>query len=902
LIADLLYRARAIFRRTTVESELDEELRFHLEHQIETYVHAGLSRQEAERRARLEFGGVEQVKEETRDARGVAPLDTLLRDIRYGLRVLRKSPSFTSVAVLSLVLGIGANAAIFQVLDSIRLRSLPVANPHELAEVRIQDMNGVRGSVNRENSLTYGLWEQIRDRQQAFSSVFAWSDDMLNLSPAGEVRMARGLWVSGAFFSALGVEPVAGRLIAPSDDRPGCGTPGAVISHAFWHTEFGADPAVVGRKLTLNGRPVEIMGVAPPGFFGVDVGRVFQVALPICSVPEVRGFDALHAGTFWWLTVMGRLKPGWTVERASANLNSISSGVFQASLPANYPAVSVKTYLAMNLTALPAAAGLSGLRNRYADSLWMLLAVAGLVLLIACANLAGLMLARASARGREIAVRLAIGASRGRLIRQLMTESLLIAAAGAGLGLLFSLWLSRLLVTLLTTDERSINLDLHPDWRVLCFTAGLAVLTCLFFGLAPALQATQAGPGAVLKSAARGVTADRGRFSLRRLLLAAQVALSVVLLVGALLFVRSLHNLLTVETGFRSDGVLIADLRFARANPAEVNVLSFQKSLLARIQGVPGVVSVADTSIVPVSGSSWSNKAWLDGTDGGQVPESLHSFVSSGYFRTLALPLLAGRDFAETDTPQSPKVAIVNQAFAQRIANTANPVGLRFRVEPTPSTPETVYEIVGLVGNAKYRSLREDFKTVFYLPFTQDPHPSLSDQLLIRSSLPSSALVPAVRAAISEVDPKAHFDFEEFQAQIDESLLAERLMAALSSALGVLAGLLSAAGLYGGISYMVARRRSEVGIRMALGADRRAVLALFLRESGMVLAWGLSLGGALALAAATAASSMLFGLKPYDAATFAAALGLLALVALVATYLPARRAAGIDPLLTLRDD
>jgi putative ABC transport system permease protein len=826
----------------------------------------------------------------------------LFRDLRYSIRVLRKSPTFALVAVLSLGLGIGASTALFQVLDAIRLRTLPVRAPDELAEVRIADMTGARGSVSRSNSVTYRIWEEIRKSQQAFAGVFAWADDSLNLSPAGEVRMTQGLWVSGEFFRVLGVEPALGRLIVPADDQRGCGAPGAVISYSFWQSEFGGDPKVVGRKLTLNSHPVPILGVTPAGFFGLEVGQTFQVALPLCSVPALQGYNALESGTYWWLTVMGRMNSGWPLSRASAHLSAISPRVLASSLPPEYPTASVKNYLAMTLVARPAGAGISGLRNRYSSPLQMLLGIACLVLLITCANLANLMLARAGARDREFALCLAIGASRARLIRQLLTESLVVAGCGAALGLLLARGLSRTLVSLLSADAGSISLDLSPDWRILAFTSTLGFLTCLLFGLAPAFRVTRNEPNLALKSASRGATAGVEHFGLRQLLTVSQVALSLVLLVGALLFVRSLWNLRDVDAGFRQDGILIADLRYARSGTPGFSVPLWQKSLLDRLRSLPGVVSVADTTVVPISGSSWGNKVWMDGANAAAPADALFTRISTGYFTTLGIPLLLGRDFSNNDTSSSPKVAIVNQAFARKITGAVEPLGHRFRVEATPSAPETVYEIVGLVGNTKYRSLRESVEPVFYLPLSQDPRPQLADQLLIRSAVPFEALLPSVRQALQEVDPSARFAFEELQVQIASSLLPERLMATLSTAFGVLAALLSATGLYGVISYLVSRRRNEIGIRMALGAARRKILTMVLAEVCRTLAIGLAAGILLSLATATFARAMLFGLTPYDGASLFMASGLLVLVALVSTFAPAYRAASIDPMIALRDE
>lgn len=898
---DFLFRLRALFGRRAAEHDLDEELSHHLERQAAKYVGAGLSVSEAERRARLEFGALEQVKDESREAWGISGIQAIMEDLTYGLRTLRLNPAFTAAALLSLALGIGANTAIFQILNAIRLRMLPVDRPQQLAQIFVQDMSGARGSVNSNIALTYPIWDQIRKQQQAFSGVFTWAGGDLNLAPHGEVRMVSSLWVSGEFFPVLGIKPAAGRLFTPADDYRGCGFPGAVISHGFWQSEFGGNSSVVGRNLNLNGHAVQIIGVSSAGFSGLEVGNSFQVALPLCSVTAA-WFNALDAGTFWWLNVMGRLSPAWSFQKAAAHLATISSGVFASSLPSNYPQASIGNYLGMKLTTVPAATGVSELRAQYSRPLLMLLVIASLVLLITCANLANLMLARASLRQREIALRMSIGASRGRVVRQLMTENLLIAALGASLGLLVAASLSRLLISLLSPKAGSIYLDVHPDWRVLMFTCTLAILTCVLFGLAPALRASRIDPGPVLKVASRGMTAGHEVFSVGRLLVMAQVALSLVLVVGALLFVRSLQNLSRVETGFRQRGILIADLSFARANPAKLNAVSYQRVLLERVRATPGVLSVSDATVVPVGGNSWSNKVWLDGATADRGIDSLLNRISSGYFQTLEMRLLNGRDFDDRDRPGSPKVAIVNETFAREIARSSNPVGSTFHVEATPSQPETIYRIVGLVGNSKYRSLRETFQPIFYTPLSQDPDPMLGDKLLIRSSLQLDQLIPSLRHAILQADPGAQFEFQEFKDQIEQSLQPERLMASLSSGFGILAGTLSAIGLYGLISYLVARRRNEIGIRMALGADRRQIFSLVLRESCVLLGAGLAIGAALSVITARFARAFLFDLKPYDAVTLVTASALLALVGAAAAYAPARRAAGLAPLDALREE
>jgi putative ABC transport system permease protein len=902
MLSDLIFRWRALFRRSSVERELDDELRFHIEGRAAIHMRSGAARDEALRRARIELAGAEQVKEACRDARGTRWAEDLAKDLRYAARSLAKSPGFTAIAILSLALGIGANTAIFQLLDTLRLRMLPVRAPQELLSVRIADMRGARGSVNHPDSVTYRIWEQIAARQTAFSDLFAWSEGSVNLSPSGEARMANIIWITGGLFPGVGVEPLNGRLFTSADDRRGCGTPGAVVSYGFWKSELGGDPSVVGRKLTLNGHTVDIIGVTRPGFFGLNVGRAFQIALPVCSQPVIGAFNALDQGTFWWLAVMGRVKPGWTVERAAASVAAISPAVFESSLPPRYPAVSVKSYLAMRLTAGPASTGTSGMRSDYSEPLWILLTIAAVVLTIACANLANLMLARSSAREREIAVRLAIGAGRGRLVRQLMTESLAIAGGGGAVGLVLARGLSRALVSLLATGDNAVYLDLNPDWRVLGFAMGLAALTAMLFGLVPAVRATQAGPADVLRSAGRGITIERNRFHLRRMLVVAQMALSLVLLVAALLFTGTLRNLVRTDAGFRPEGVLVADLGFARAAPLTIPVLDWQRRLLERLRTIPGVAAVADTDIVPLAGASRSNAVWMDGADSLASKNVRWSRVSAGYFQSMGIALKAGRDFDEQDGPGTPNAAVVNELFAKRVAGTPNPVGMRFHVEQTPSTPETVYQVAGVVANTKYGSVRGDLEPLFYLAMTQDPHPQLNDQLLIRCGAAPANVIPGIRRALSELDSGARFQLYGYQDLIRDSLLRERIMALLAGGFGVLAALLSAIGLYGVVSYVMARRRGEIGIRVALGAGRREILTMVLADSGRLAIQGLAVGLVLALIAGSFAGKLLFGVKPYDPATLVAASALMIMVALAASYLPAWRASRLDPMGALREE
>jgi predicted permease len=827
--------------------------------------------------------------------------DEMFQDLRFGVRMLLKHKSFTTVAVLSLALGIGANTAIFQLIDAVRLRMLPVKAPRELAEVRLEDMRAARGGFARTDYPTVNnpIWEQIRERQQAFSSISAWGADRVNLAPGGEVRPARMLYVSGDFFNTLGVQPAMGRLFTATDDQRGCGESGMVISHEFWQREYNGEPNVVGRTLTLADHSFEIIGVTPEGFFGMEVGRSFDLALPICASTLVRGNNRMLSGTMWWLTVTGRLNPGWSPEQATAQMLAISPGLFEAALPPNYPPVSVKDYLESNLITVPAGAGVSQLRERYEQSLWLLLAIAGLVLLIACANLANLLLARASTREREIAVRQALGASRGRLVRQLLVESLLLALAGAALGAWLAQALSRLLVSFLSTSADPVFLDLAPGWRVLGFAAGLALVTCLLFGLAPAIRAARMEPGAVMKAGGRGMTAGPERFSLRRGLVIAQVALSLVLVAGALLFSRSLTKLMSVETGFHPEGIMTALVVFQRLNLPRDRYPAFKDELLGRIRAIPGVDAAALANEIPLRDWGGAN-AWMDGEDAGQARNTSLSRVSPDYFETLQIPLLAGRDFDSRDRVGAPKVAIVNEAFAREFSNGANPVGGRFWIAATPGEPDTPFQIVGLVRDTKYGDLREEFVPIAYYATAQDEGAGAGGQVMIRSRLPQGETVAAVKQLLNEINPAITVSFQGFKPMIESTILRERLMATLSRFFGLLALLLACIGLYGILSYGVTSRTNEIGIRMALGAARSNVFWLILREALWLVVAGVAVGLPLVFAVTRLASTLLFGLSPTDPVSLLMA-GLLMLgVALVAGYLPSRRATRVDPMKALR--
>ncbi len=896
---------RSLFQKERVEHELDEELRDFVEANAAAKIQSGMNREEAYRRARIEMGGMEAVKESVREATWESLINTLWSDARFGFRILRLNPIFAFTAILSLALGIGANTAIFQLIDAVRLRTLPVHNPQEIARVAIDGRHGASGSFSsRYPDLTYALWEQIRARQQGFFSMFAWGPSQFNISPGGEVHNVQGLWVSGEFFSTLGVEPVLGRLLNAEDDRPGCGLGGAVISNSFWQREYGGERTVIGQTLTLNRHPFQIIGVTPADFYGVEVGRYFDIALPLCAEPVISGENSqLQSRMGWWLSVMGRLKTGWNIERAGAQLKAISPGIFEAALPPNFNPQNTKRFLEYKLGVFAADSGISDLRVSYEKPLWLLLGLAGLVLLIAAANLGNLMLARASTREREMAMRMAVGAGRARLIRQLLVESLLLAAIGAAMGVVLAKSLSQVLVASMSTADDPLFMNLGTDWRVLGFTAALAVLTCVLFGLAPALRATSVAPGVALKEGAGAPSKGRARFGLRRVLVVSQIALSLTLLVGALLFARSMNNLAKVDAGFQRDGILVTNIDFTTLNLSNPGRLQFANELVKRVRAIAGVQAAAIAEIVPLSGNGIGHDILMgdSGIPEGEPPVGIFNHVSPDYFRTMRTPFLAGRDFDERDVANAPNVAIVNESFLKEFLKEGNPLGTRFRVRRMNEI-SAPYEIVGVVKDTKYSDLREEFQPIVYTAIAQYDRPGTEAQILIRSKLSLFELINSVKSLTNELNPNLDASFVPFHKMIEDGLLRDRLMARLSGFFGVLAVLLAVIGLYGVISYMVASRRTEIGIRMALGAGQPNIVWLVLREASVLLAIGLSLGTGLALTMGRAATSMLFGLKPTDGATFMLALAVLSVVAVGAAFLPARRAASINPMACLRNE
>jgi len=820
--------------------------------------------------------------------------DTARQDVRYAARLLAKDPAFTAVAALSLALGIGANTAIFGIVNAVMLRSLPVQHPQELLQVK----------MGESGSFTNPIWEELRNRQDVFSGVFAWWATRFNLAAGGEVQYAEGLWASGGYFSTLGVPAAAGRMFTQADDRRGC-APVAVLSYAFWQRRYGARQDAVGQTIRLDGHPFQIIGVSAPGFSGVDVGRSFDVALPICTEPVIRGeTSALDRRSSWWLSVIGRPKPGLAPAQVGARLKVLAPQVFEATVPPNYRSDQQAKYRQRSFDIAPAGTGTSHVRRRYGNALTTLMVVTAIVLLIACANIANLMLARAATRQREVALRLALGASRTRLIRQLITESVLLSLLGASLGLAFAWWGSALLIRFISSTNNLVVLDLGIDLRLLGFTAAAGTLTGVLSGLAPAIQATRPALNSALKEGGRGNTGGRSHFRLGRILVAAQVTLSLFLLVGAGLFVRTFLNLVHLDAGFVRENVLIVEVDTRSGNyPADQRTQLFDR-LLDQARQIPAVRSASRSDLTPVSGSSWNDAIHPEGYTAKSEMDGLVWFnrVSAGYFDTLGIPLLAGRDFGRRDTTTSPGVAIVNESVARKFFPNANAVGKFYRTQKSNGEFEAPVEIIGVVKDARYTNLRDGNVGTVFVSASQELKPGRQTSLEIRTARPPAEVIPFVKAAVAAVDPRIALTFKTLATQVEESLIQERLLATLSGFFAALALLLATVGLYGVVSYMANCRRNEIGIRIALGADRPSVLWLVLREVALLIGVGLIAGAAAAAAATEFVQKMLFGIPPNDPLTFILAAALLLAVAAVAGFLPARRASRMDPILALREE
>ena len=878
---------RRFFRRGWWSRERARELASYLEIETAENLARGMTVQDAKAEAGRKLGNRTSIQEEIYRMNTVMWLDDFWQDLRHAARTLRLSPGFACLAVLSLALGTGANTAIFQLLDAVRLRSLPVRDPQSLVEVRIAGGNGGMGlNDGLYGQLTRPIYYELKKEAHGLAGLFAWSPREVGVGRGSDLRRVHAVYVTGDFFPTLGVTARQGRLLLPEDESA-CPATRAVVSYSYWKNEMGGRELDGAAGLVVNGEFRQVVGVAPPGFTGLAVGERFDVAVPLCRPKELRRdvFD---------IAVMGRLRPGQTLAGAGAELGAMSAGIMEATTPTGYNTKIIEGYKRFRLAGYAASGGVSWLRNEYDKSLWLLLAITGMVLLIACANLANLTLARASVRQHEISIRLALGASRFRLIRQLLTESALVAMAGAALGVLLAQALSRLVVWSVSTTTTSVYLPTSLDWRVLLFAAAVGVLTCAFFGIVPAIRATQTKPIAAMKSGGRGMTAGRESFSLQRLMVIAQIAVCLVLLAGAALFIRSFRNLMTFDPGMREAGITVAFIGFEQLRISPEHYDDFKRRMVEELSAVPGILRAATTSNVPLMGSSWTHGIHIGEKEGW----SKFTWVGPGYFDTMNIHLVAGRNFQTTDTAASPRVAVVNQTFERMYLNHENPIGKTLRTVAEPNYPAASYQIVGVIPDTKYASLRDEVPPMTFAPAAQLPAREPWTAVMIHSNLPPEA----IKSVLLRNHPGMVADCVNFQTRIRDGFARERLMAVLSGVFGLLAAVLAMLGLYGIISYLVARRRNEVGIRMALGAEWQQVMRMFLRDAARLVTIGLAIGTLVSLIAMRGAASLLFGLKSYDPLTLAVAGVLLAGVAAVASFLPALRAARLDPMAALRDE
>lgn len=834
-----------------------------------------------------------------------------MSDVRLALRALRSTPIFSVFAILSLALGIGANTAMFSLANSLLLRPLPVKDSSHLVLISDGSAPGIR-------TYSHAVWDQIHRGPQLFDGVVAWALARFNLTSGGETEFVSGLWASSSFFDTLGVPAMLGRTLSEADNLRSLGPDGPVmmISYSFWQRRFGGAADTLGRTLVLDRVPFTIVGVTPPAFFGPEVGRAFDVVVPLGVEPLVRGREAiLYRPEFSWLTIMARLKPGDTVAVATDRLRAVQTQIREATLPdpASGPAGYLDRYLREAFSLVPSSTGNSALRRRFQLPLQAVMIVVGLVLVIACVNIANLLLARANARRDELSLRVALGASSWRLLRQLLTESIVLAGIGTLCGIPAAWWGSRFIVRQLSTPTNTVFLDLSLDGRVLAFTIGITVATALLFGIVPALRAARFAPMDALRAQGRS-TSEGGRVRLANGLIVAQVALSVVLLVAAGLFLRTFSSLATRPLGFERDRVLVVTISAQRATVEPSQRVPLYERARGAVRALPGVTDAALSLVTPVSGNAFIPPP-PGITVSGSVPlpyserVTFGNLISPGWFHTFGTRLTAGRDLADSDRQGTPAVAVVNEAFARTFLNGASPLGHTITFARNAPTRKMPIEIVGVAADAVYRSVRDPAPPTFYLPLAQhdkDPAfmgPLASVTLSVRSAVGSPALLTkSIVAAVADVSPELALTFRPLADQVNASLSQERLVAMLSGFFGALALLLAALGLYGVTAYSVSRRRKEIGIRMALGAAPAGIVRLVLSRVTMLVGIGVAVGAAVSLWASKFVATLLYGLEPRDPVTLSSAVVVLLTVGTLASWLPARRAARVDSALVLRDE
>jgi predicted permease len=905
----LWLRLQTLFSRRRAAQRLDDEIQFHVDQQTAEYVAAGMDQEEARHAAMRSFGSRTLLKERTMDTWGWGKLDQLGKDLRYGFRTLRRNPLFAAVAVLTLALGIGANAAMFSLLDQVVLRLLPVRHPEQLVIVR--ETGNHYANTYGVNTISWPMFEDLRDNNHVFSGMFCRFSATVAIGYGDRPAQIPAELVSGSYFAILGVEAALGRTIAPDDDAIPDSRPVAVLSYSFWRSYFGGDRTIVGRTIALNSYAMTVIGVAQPGFDGVELGVPAKVFVPIMMKTEMTPHsDGLkdRRRRLSWVTAYGRLKPGVSLEQAQLSLQPLMHSILemevqQPEFTGYYTAADGQLFLRNRVELLPGSE--NGLRDYMRRPLWLLVALTGAVLLLACANLANLLLARATAREREFAVRLAIGADRARIVRQLLVEGLLLAVTGAILGLALAFLAARILLRIYLPADAAAEFVVSPipDGRVLGFVMGVMLLTSLVFGLLPAVRGSRTEITLSIKDRSGALSA--GGISLRRMLVGIQMALSLLLLFGAGLFVRTLRNLESLGPGFPTDHLLTFRIDPSLNGYSDEETKSFYERLNVNLQTMPGVASVGLSTMPLLEGYAWQNPIVGKDFEGAPIEEQpVLNHVGPNYFATLGIPIVAGRDFTALDVGPGrlDTYAVINESFARQYFPGRNPIGQRFQLvdDADPVSPDI--EVIGLIPDKKYRDLRETPPAQAYFPYFEEHHFRFMN-IYLRTQADPRQFENELRERMRQFDPHVPLSgLQTMNEQIGFSLRTERLVASLSAVFGGLAALLAAIGLYGVMAYTVIRRTREFGLRVALGALQRDVICLVMREVLILIAAGIVVGVPLALALSTLVRSQIFGLGPHDPLTLVSSTLALALVACLAGLIPAFRASRADPLRSIRSE
>jgi predicted permease len=895
-------RLRMLLRRQEFDANLEEEMRLHQQLRREQMIESGMTAEAARAAAQRKFGNPTLLKEKSHMTWGWGWLESLLQDAQYGVRAMLRSPVLTAVALISLALGIGANTAIFSLLDAVMLRSLPVKEPSQLVLLGKGQWNGIADAFPITELYSYPFYREMQRKNVVFSDVAAtlsMSNSVHGLVEGrDETEPMHIQLVSGTYFPMLGVQALMGRALTDEDDRIEGATPVAVVSYAWWKRALAGDPSVLSRKIKLGSTMFSIVGVAPPEFFGTKVGEAPDLWIPLAMMQQVPpGWKGYNDNLAESLYVMGRLKPGITMDQATSNVNLVYQQILRGFPDVRMDEKSLKDLNNIRVPLTPMATGLSSLRREFSEPLKILMAVVALVLLIACANIANLLLARSTARARELAVRQALGARRIRIVRQLLTESLLIALAGGALGICFASLASRLLLRMVSSGSQPLPLDVSIDTRLLLFTVAVTATTALLFGTIPAIRATRLQLTDALKDG-RGSQGAATKSPLAKVLVIAQVTLSLVLLVGAGLFLRSLVNLSNVDTGFNKENVLRLQTNASSVGykADDPRITALYQQIEERVSALPGVRAASYSSFTFHEGS-WNTYVVIPGRVTDKNVDVEHNVVGNGYFQTMQIPLIAGRTFGPQDTATSQRVGVISERMARTMFPPGNPIGSHYHIG-SPDNPYEI-EVIGIVKDVKYYSLQEDPTTLDYIPYTQR-HEYLDD-FEVRYTGDFNTVAASVKQAIHSIDRNLPITrITTLDEQVGRSFTNQKLVAELSTFFGLLAVFLSCIGIYGLMSYVVSRRTHEIGIRMALGAPRSEVRWMVMREIALLVAVGVAIGIPITIASGRMVSHMLFGLKGADVASLLIAIAVLLTVGLLAGYLPAKRASRVDPMVALR--